>query len=155
MPDEERVLFCSLTERKGRRAWPVAYYSVQVKSTADPWLFKDADSVQWLPGAGPPIVEFTVGELLDDERFSLFSGILRFWVLNDMDNIHRQQMGTRSASGPSRYKTNEIPPRPTGTFCMMLVPPDARTAAEATAANHLRQRADAGDKHARQLLADR
>jgi hypothetical protein len=27
-------LFCSLTERKGRRSWPVAYYSVQVKSTA-------------------------------------------------------------------------------------------------------------------------
>ena len=191
-------LFCSLTERKGQRAWPVAYYSVQVKSTADPWLFEGADSVQWLlrypaplllcvvdkssarlrlyqltarfqaavltdlparlalvPGQpgdgrvrigwdadgnlllGAPILEFTISELLDDERFSLFSAILRFWVLNDMDNIRRQQMGTRSASGPSRYKTNEIPPGPTGTFSMMLVPPDARTAAEATAADHL------------------
>jgi hypothetical protein len=39
-------LFCSLTERKGRRAWPVAYYSVQVKSIGDPWLFEGADSVQ-------------------------------------------------------------------------------------------------------------
>jgi hypothetical protein len=37
-------LLCSLTERKGRRAWPVAYYSVQVKSTGDPWLFEGADS---------------------------------------------------------------------------------------------------------------
>ncbi len=46
-------------------------------------------------------------------------------------------MGTRSASGPGRYKTNEIPSGATGTFSMVLVPPDARTAAEATAADHL------------------
>lgn len=86
---------------------------------------------------GAPILEFTISELLDDERFSLFGEILCFWVLNDMGNIRRQQMGTRSASGPSRYKTNEIPPGATGTFSMVLVPPDARTAAEATAADHL------------------
>src|SRR5215510_4078379 len=29
-------LHCTLSERKGRRAWPVAYYSVQVKSTNRP-----------------------------------------------------------------------------------------------------------------------
>jgi hypothetical protein len=191
-------LFCCLTERKGQRAWPVAYYSVQVKSTGEPWLFEGADSVQWLlrypaplllcivdkstarllvyqltarfqaaaltdlpprlalvPGQpedgrvrigwdadgnlalGAPILDFTVSDFLDDERFALFSKILRFWVLNDMANLRRQQMGTRSASGPSMYVTNEMPPGGVGTYSMVLVPPDARTAAEETAADHL------------------
>jgi hypothetical protein len=35
-------LLCAVTERKGRRAWPVAYYSVQVKSSDEPWLFEGA-----------------------------------------------------------------------------------------------------------------
>ena len=171
-------LFCSLTERKGRRAWPVAYYSVQVKSTGEPWLFDGADSVQWLlrypaplllcivdksaarlrvyqltarfqatvltdlparlalaPGQpgdgrvrigwdadgklalGAPVLEFTISELLDDERFSLIGGILRFWILNDMDNIrasrwvpgpHQAPAGTRR----TRYRPGQRAPSP-------------------------------------------
>jgi hypothetical protein len=41
-------LYCTLTERKGQRAWPVAYYSVQIKSNADPWEFVQPESVQWV-----------------------------------------------------------------------------------------------------------
>jgi hypothetical protein len=41
-------LYCTLTERKGQRAWPVAYYSVQVKSNTDPWEFGQSESVQWV-----------------------------------------------------------------------------------------------------------
>jgi len=40
---------------------------------------------------GLPILQFTVDELLDDQRFGLFSSILEYWVLNDLRNILRQQ----------------------------------------------------------------
>ena len=41
-------LFCTLTDRIGRRAVVADYFTVQVKSTNDPWRFNDADSVRWL-----------------------------------------------------------------------------------------------------------
>lgn len=40
-------LYCTLTEDVGRRAFPVAYFSVQVKSASGPWVFKDADEIRW------------------------------------------------------------------------------------------------------------
>ena len=40
-------LFCALTERIGRRAWPYAYYAVQVKSGADAWRIRGRKSVEW------------------------------------------------------------------------------------------------------------
>lgn len=73
---------------------------------------------------GPPILQFTVDELLDDERYELFGRILDYWVQSDLRNILRQQMGcglrpgllstrrTRyrchQASGPSR-RTSFLP----------------------------------------------
>ncbi len=41
-------LVCSLCERKGQRIWPIASYSVQVKSTNEPWVFADPQSIKWL-----------------------------------------------------------------------------------------------------------
>jgi len=41
-------LYCTLTERIGSRAWPRAYFSVQVKSTMDSWVLAGKESVQWL-----------------------------------------------------------------------------------------------------------
>jgi hypothetical protein len=41
-------LYCTLAERIGQRAWPKAYFTVQVKSTMDPWIFDSVDSVRWL-----------------------------------------------------------------------------------------------------------
>lgn len=41
-------LYCTLTERLGQRAFPRAYFSVQVKSTMDPWVLDGRDSVDWL-----------------------------------------------------------------------------------------------------------
>src|SRR5689334_25386395 len=41
-------LYCTLMERVDQRAWPRAYYSVQVKSTLDPWVFVSGESVRWL-----------------------------------------------------------------------------------------------------------
>lgn len=41
-------LFCTLTETIGQRAVVTDYYSVQIKSTDDPWLIQGQDSVRWL-----------------------------------------------------------------------------------------------------------
>jgi len=41
-------IYCTLLERVGQLAWPRAYYSVQVKSTMEPWVFEGADSVRWI-----------------------------------------------------------------------------------------------------------
>jgi hypothetical protein len=40
-------IYCTLLERDGLRAWPRAYYSVQVKSTMAPWVFGGSESVRW------------------------------------------------------------------------------------------------------------
>jgi hypothetical protein len=49
-------LYCTLTERKGPMAWPYAHYSVQVKSTADPWHFEGRDVVDWLLDYPAPLL---------------------------------------------------------------------------------------------------
>lgn len=41
-------LYCTLTDRVGQRAVVTDYFTVQVKSTDEPWRFNDADSVRWL-----------------------------------------------------------------------------------------------------------
>lgn len=40
-------VYCTLLERIGKRAWPRAYYSVQVKSEMSPWEFSSPVSVRW------------------------------------------------------------------------------------------------------------
>jgi hypothetical protein len=68
-------------------------------ATHRPRIGWDADGRLHL---GPPILQFTVDELLDDQRYELFGSILDYWVVNDLRNLLRQQMGMRSASGPAR-----------------------------------------------------
>ena len=41
-------LFCTLTAAVGQRSVVTEYYSVQVKSDSDPWLFKSPDEIKWL-----------------------------------------------------------------------------------------------------------
>ena len=41
-------LYCTLTERVGQRAMVTGYYSVQVKSNTQAWVFAKADEVRWL-----------------------------------------------------------------------------------------------------------
>jgi hypothetical protein len=41
-------IYCTLMEQVGQRAWPRAYYSVQVKSTMTPWVFGNPESVRWM-----------------------------------------------------------------------------------------------------------
>src|SRR5262250_1791828 len=55
-------LYCTLTDRIGRRARVREYFSVQVKSTSDPWEFNDADSVKWLVEQPLPLFLSTVNK---------------------------------------------------------------------------------------------
>jgi hypothetical protein len=41
-------LYGTLAKRVGKLAWPQSYFTVQVKSTDAPWIFKSKPSVRWL-----------------------------------------------------------------------------------------------------------
>ena len=65
-------LACTLTRTSGGRGEPYAYYSVQVKSTPDPWVFDGPGPVQWLLESPAPLLfcildkrttKFTIYEL--------------------------------------------------------------------------------------------
>jgi hypothetical protein len=55
-------LYCRLVERIGQRAWARAYYSVQVKSTMDAWVFDGSESVRWIIEHPLPIFLIWSGE---------------------------------------------------------------------------------------------
>jgi hypothetical protein len=87
---------------------------------------------------GPPILQFTVAELMSDETYAKIRQVLDYWITNELRNILRQQIGMRAASGPAFYETNKVPPESGfGTFSMSIVPDDVRERAERTAAEHL------------------
>jgi hypothetical protein len=48
-------LYCTLIERRGALAVVTDYYSVQVKSDADPWVFDDVVAVNWLVDYPQPL----------------------------------------------------------------------------------------------------
>ena len=48
-------LFCTLTEAIGQRAIVTDYYSVQVKSTDDPWVIEGNNSIKWLTEHPTPL----------------------------------------------------------------------------------------------------
>jgi hypothetical protein len=48
-------LHCTIAEVVGLRAWPLCFYSVQVKSEMKPWSIDSAESVQWLAEQPFPI----------------------------------------------------------------------------------------------------
>jgi hypothetical protein len=192
-------LYCTLfSERRGHRVWPVAYYSVQIKSEVEPWKFNHPESVRWVveypaplllciiqkndglvrvyqtmarfaaavaaelpasmalapgePGSGrtysfdaatgshwlgPPILEFKVEDLLDDERFEQYRKVLHFWVLNDFDNVRRFQMGMRLVGWPGEHTTNKVPPSSNAKYYLTYAPPEIRAKVEETASELL------------------
>jgi hypothetical protein len=199
-------LFCTLTRQSGGRAEPYAYYSVQVKSTIDDWIFDGKGSVKWIleypapllfchvdkksaqvtvyqlttrfqaalspdlperlklvPGKvgktdgthkpplswvhdahdgtlqmGPPILQFTIADLLDDQKYETIRTVLDYWILNDLRNILRQQMAMRSAAGPTSYETNVNPSESGfGNFLELATSLDIPDRAKWTAAEHL------------------
>jgi hypothetical protein len=103
--------------------------------THRPAIGWDADGKMQM---GPPILQFTLDQLYEDDMARLIGDVLDYWIVNDLRNILRQQMGMRAASGPPDYATNEVPP-PSGfgTFSMTVVSPEVQERARKTAAEHL------------------
>ena len=81
-------IYCTLMETVGRRAWPHAYYSVQVKSTMDPWVFSSTASVRWLVEHPLPIFLCIVNKA--DARILVYHTTPRFaaWVLS----LHKDRL---------------------------------------------------------------
>ena len=71
-------LYCTLTERIGQRAWPCAYFSVQVKSPMDSWNFNSKESVQWLVEHPLPIFLCIVDKA--SARLRVYHTSPRFYV---------------------------------------------------------------------------
>jgi hypothetical protein len=86
---------------------------------------------------GPPILEFKVEDLLDDERFEQFRKVLHFWVLNDFANIRRYQMGMRQVWMPAEHTTNKVPAAIDTSYLLTYAPPEIRAKAEQTASELL------------------
>jgi hypothetical protein len=87
---------------------------------------------------GPPILQFSIAELLEDDAGEVIREVLDYWVRLDLRNLLRQQMGMRTASGPAFYETGKLPPQSGfASFGMSIVPDDVRERASKTAAEHL------------------
>jgi hypothetical protein len=74
-------IYCTLLEPDGRRAWPRAYYSVQVKSTMEPWIFASRESVRWIVEHPLPIFLCIVQKT--EARILIYHTTPRFaaWIL--------------------------------------------------------------------------
>jgi hypothetical protein len=72
-------LHCTLTEREGQRMWPIAYYSMQVKSAEEPWTFRDTKSIRWLVDYPMPLFFCIVSK--KDLSFAVYqtSGRFSLW----------------------------------------------------------------------------
>jgi len=87
-------IYCTLLERDGKRAWPRAYYSVQVKSTMAPWVFASRKSVRWIIEHSLPIFLCIVQK--PEARILIYHTTPRFavWALPKYPNRLRLIPGT-------------------------------------------------------------
>ena len=65
---------------------------------------------------GPPILDFTVPDLIDRTKFVNIDRILAFWAQNDMENIRRVQTGLPLVKMPGEFTTNTVPAIVNATF---------------------------------------
>src|SRR6266478_779553 len=93
-------IYCTLLERVGRRAWPRAYYSVQVKSTMDRWIFDGAESVRWIIEHPLPIFLCIVNKA--EARLLVYHTTPRFaaWILPLHKNRLELIPGTETKAQP-------------------------------------------------------
>jgi hypothetical protein len=195
-------MHCTLVEYESpRRAWPDAYFAVQVKGDGEEWVFRSPKSVRflvrypaplllcvvdkkslrmrvyqttgrfhigaletlpnrltlvpgdvseeteqrtvsWPPGQqigiGPPILQFYASELdyqtgdpTAKQNFERIASILRFWVLNDAENIARMQAGLPLAKAPGQYMTNALARAANAEFWVTATAPEKRATAQA------------------------
>jgi hypothetical protein len=93
-------LHCTLSERKGRRAWPVAYYSVQVKSTNRPVVFSSRESVEWLVGYPSALLLCVVDK--KKARIQVFQTTARFGAAVNLELPERLKLLLNSPAGEGR-----------------------------------------------------
>lgn len=98
-------LYCTLLERVGQRAWPRAYYSVQVKSTMDPWIFGSPESVRWLIEHPLPIFLCVVQK--SEARIFVYHTSPRFaaWVLPSLPSRLELVPGTDTKAQTVGWET--------------------------------------------------
>jgi hypothetical protein len=70
--------YCTVTERLGQRAWPRAYFTVQVKSGDKPWIFNGKESVRWLIEQPLPLYICVVDKR--ELRFRVYQTFARFHI---------------------------------------------------------------------------
>jgi hypothetical protein len=94
-------LFATLTERRGRISWPLYHYTVQVKSSAEPWEFPTSDSVKWLLRHPHPLFLCVLDK--KSAHFSLYHAFPRFkiWTLGKSPQRVVFEPGPRSDDGYS------------------------------------------------------
>jgi hypothetical protein len=71
-------LYCTMTEKLGRLAWPKAYFTVQVKSTDGAWEFNGRESVRWLIEQPLPLYLCVVDK--SELRFRVYHTLARFHI---------------------------------------------------------------------------
>jgi hypothetical protein len=100
-------IYCTLLEREGQRAWPRAYYSVQVKSKMTPWVFEGPESVRWIIEHPLPIFLCVVTK--SEARIRVYHTSPRFavWALP----IHPTRLelipGTETKASTLDWKTGD------------------------------------------------
>jgi hypothetical protein len=96
-------IYCTLLERDGLRAWPRAYYSVQVKSTMDPWVFEGADSIRWFIEHPMPIFLCIVQKA--EARILVYHTTPRFavWTMPELPERLELILGTETQAVTSNW----------------------------------------------------
>ena len=100
-------IYCTLFERVGQRAWPRAYYSVQVKSTMAPWVFGSPESVRWIIEHPLPIFLCIVQK--SEARIFVYHTTPRFavWALPIQPNRLELIPGTETKGNTVDWVTGE------------------------------------------------
>jgi hypothetical protein len=100
-------IYCTLLERDGQRAWPRAYYSVQVKSTMAPWVFGSPESVRWIIEHPLPIFLCIVQK--PEARILVYHTTPRFavWALPTHPNRLELIPGTETKAPTVDWVTGE------------------------------------------------
>jgi hypothetical protein len=70
--------YCTIMERIGQSAWPLHHYTVQVKSTLEPWVFPASESVRWFVQHPLPLFLMVVDK--SEARFRVYQTLARFLV---------------------------------------------------------------------------
>ena len=92
-------LYCTLTEKDGKRSWARAMFAVQVKSDLSPWKFNSPDSVQWLVRSSVPVLLCAVDK--KELRLRVYHTFPRFqlWTL-EKEHSKRIELAPGPAEQP-------------------------------------------------------